>query len=85
MSVKQVTLKEEITVEGPGLHTGVNARLTLKPAPENHGYKFKRTDVNGQPVIDADVDNVVDTSRGTTLSANVKGIVTGKQIGRAHV
>ncbi len=39
MSVKQVTLKEEITVEGPGLHTGVNARLTLKPAPENHGYK----------------------------------------------
>ncbi|HRS09168.1 MAG TPA: UDP-3-O-acyl-N-acetylglucosamine deacetylase, partial [Bacteroidia bacterium] len=80
MSVKQVTLKEEITVEGPGLHTGVNARLTLKPAPENHGYKFKRTDVNGQPVIDADVDNVVDTSRGTTLSANGVKVSTTEHV-----
>jgi UDP-3-O-[3-hydroxymyristoyl] N-acetylglucosamine deacetylase / 3-hydroxyacyl-[acyl-carrier-protein] dehydratase len=70
MSLKQVTLKQEITVEGPGLHTGVNARLTFKPAPENHGYKFKRIDAKGQPIIDADVDNVVDTSRGTTLSQN---------------
>ncbi len=70
MSLKQVTLKQEITVEGPGLHTGVNARLTFKPAPENHGYKFKRVDAKDQPVIDADVDNVVDTSRGTTLSQN---------------
>ena len=70
MSLKQVTLKQEITVEGPGLHTGVNARITFKPAPENHGYKFKRIDAKGQPIIDADVDNVVDTSRGTTLSQN---------------
>ncbi len=80
MSVKQVTLKQEITVEGPGLHTGVNARLTLKPAPENYGYKFQRTDVKGQPVIDADVDNVVDTSRGTTLSANGVKVSTTEHV-----
>ncbi|MBS1765129.1 MAG: bifunctional UDP-3-O-[3-hydroxymyristoyl] N-acetylglucosamine deacetylase/3-hydroxyacyl-ACP dehydratase [Bacteroidetes bacterium] len=80
MSVKQVTLKQEITVEGPGLHTGINARLTLKPAPENHGYKFKRTDAKGQPLIDADVDNVVDTSRGTTLSANGVKVSTTEHV-----
>ena len=70
MSLKQVTLKQEISVEGPGLHTGVNAKLTFKPAPENHGYKFKRVDMKGQPTIDCDVDNVIDTSRGTTISQN---------------
>lgn len=70
MSLKQVTLKHEVSVEGPGLHTGVTAKLTFKPAPENHGYKFKRVDIKGEPVIDCDVDNVVDTSRGTTLSQN---------------
>ena len=70
MSLKQVTLKQEISVEGPGLHTGINAKLTFKPAPENHGYKFKRVDLPGQPVINCDVDNVIDTSRGTTISQN---------------
>lgn len=80
MSVKQVTLKQEITVEGAGLHTGVNARLTLKPASENHGYKFQRIDVKGQPIIDADVDNVVDTSRGTTLSANGVKVSTTEHV-----
>src|SRR5688572_22033265 len=67
MSEKQRTLKKAITISGVGLHTGKPCNLTMKPAPDNHGYKFKRTDVEGQPVIDADVDLVVDTSRGTTL------------------
>lgn len=68
--VKQRTLKKSVSVSGHGLHTGESVTLTFNPAPDNHGYKFRRTDIKGQPVIDADVDNVVDTARGTTLSQN---------------
>lgn len=70
MNVKQRTIKSEISVNGVGLHTGQPAKMTFKPAPENHGYKFVRVDLPGFPVVDADVDNVTDTSRGTTLSQN---------------
>ncbi len=70
MSLKQTTIRKPVTVSGVGLHTGVTATLTFKPAPENHWYKFKRIDLPGQPVIDVDVENVVDTSRGTTLQQN---------------
>ena len=70
MSIKQRTIKEAISVSGVGLHTGKSVTLTYKPAPENHGYKFSRVDMPGKPVIDADVDNVVDTARGTTLEQN---------------
>ena len=49
------------------MHTGVNANLTFKPAPENHGYQFKRIDLPDQPIIEADVDHVIDTNRGTTI------------------
>jgi UDP-3-O-[3-hydroxymyristoyl] N-acetylglucosamine deacetylase / 3-hydroxyacyl-[acyl-carrier-protein] dehydratase len=68
--VKQRTIKSPVSVSGVGLHTGKKVTLTYKPAPENHGYKFCRVDLPGQPVIDADVDNVVDTARGTTLEQN---------------
>jgi UDP-3-O-[3-hydroxymyristoyl] N-acetylglucosamine deacetylase / 3-hydroxyacyl-[acyl-carrier-protein] dehydratase len=67
MSVKQKTLANSFTIEGKGLHTGVNVTMKFLPAPVNHGFKFKRVDVENQPVIDADVDLVVDTSRGTLL------------------
>lgn len=49
------------------MHTGVSATMTFLPAPTNHGYKFQRVDLPGQPIVDADVDNVVDLSRGTTI------------------
>lgn len=52
------------------MHTGAPVTLTFNPAPENHWYKFQRTDVEGQPIIEADCDLVVDTSRGTTLEKN---------------
>ncbi len=64
----QHTIKREATISGVGLHTGNKVTLTFKPAPVNHGYKFKRTDLEGAPIINADVDNVADISRGTTLS-----------------
>lgn len=67
MVVKQKTLAKSFTIEGKGLHTGVNVTMNFKPAPENHGFKFKRVDLKNKPVIDADVDLVIDTSRGTLL------------------
>lgn len=74
--IRQTTIKQRVTVSGVGLHTGASVNLTFAPAPENHGFKFKRLDLEGQPVIDADVDNVVDTSRGTTLMQNNAKIST---------
>jgi UDP-3-O-[3-hydroxymyristoyl] N-acetylglucosamine deacetylase / 3-hydroxyacyl-[acyl-carrier-protein] dehydratase len=70
MSVKQKTLKEAVTISGAGLHTGKEVIITLNPAPENHGFKFRRVDLPDQPVIDADADLVVDTSRGTSIEFN---------------
>ncbi len=70
MEKKQTTLQTEVTISGVGLHTGAPVNLTLKPAAEGHGFKFRRIDLPGSPTIDADVDNVVDTARGTTLEQN---------------
>lgn len=68
--VKQRTLKRSFSLAGKGLHTGLNINIVFHPAPENYGYKIRRTDVLGQPVIDALAENVVDTQRGTVLSDN---------------
>ncbi|GAB3341131.1 bifunctional UDP-3-O-[3-hydroxymyristoyl] N-acetylglucosamine deacetylase/3-hydroxyacyl-ACP dehydratase [Larkinella ripae] len=70
MNTKQQTIQKAVSVSGVGLHTGVVATMTFLPAPPNHGYKFQRIDLPGQPIVDADVDNVVDLSRGTTLEQN---------------
>src|SRR5919112_2200864 len=70
MNDKQHTIKSPVTVSGIGLHTGVMANMTFLPAPVNHGYKFQRIDLPGQPIVAADVDNVVDLSRGTTIEQN---------------
>ncbi len=68
MLVNQRTLKNSVSVEGVGLHTGNLSTLTFHPAPEGYGYKFVRIDLEGSPEIPALVDNVVDISRGTTLA-----------------
>jgi UDP-3-O-[3-hydroxymyristoyl] N-acetylglucosamine deacetylase/3-hydroxyacyl-[acyl-carrier-protein] dehydratase len=70
MNDKQHTIQAPVTVRGIGLHTGVEATMTFCPAPVGHGYKFQRVDLPGQPTVDADVDNVVDLSRGTTIEQN---------------
>ena len=67
MNTRQHTIQKAITVSGVGLHTGVSANMTFLPAKPNHGIKFQRTDIEGEPTVDADVDNVVDLSRGTTI------------------
>lgn len=68
--MKQRTLSSSFTLRGKGLHTGLELVVTFNPAPVNHGYKIKRVDVEGQPVIDAIAENVVETTRGTVLGAN---------------
>ncbi|MEZ7816928.1 MAG: UDP-3-O-acyl-N-acetylglucosamine deacetylase, partial [Flavobacteriales bacterium] len=50
-STKQHTLKSKITFKGVGLHTGKMCTLTVQPAAAHHGYKFQRTDLEGQPIV----------------------------------
>jgi len=76
MNTQQKTLRAAVTVSGTGLHTGQMVNLTFKPAPSNHRYVYKRIDLDGQPEIKVDVDNVIDTSRGTTLEQNGARVVT---------
>lgn len=66
--MKQRTLLREVTTKGAGLHTGDMVRLTLKPAPVNHGIVFKRVDLHGQPEIRPSVDAIVDLVRSTTIA-----------------
>ena len=80
MADKQFTLKESIKFTGVGLHTGEKVNLEICPAPVNHGYKFQRVDLEGQPIIKADVDLVVSTDRGTTLEQNGARIYTTEHV-----
>ena len=79
-SVLQNTIANQITLEGVGLHTGKNVVLTFKPAPANTGYVFKRTDLKGQPTVEADVQYVNDTQRGTNLIKNNVKIHTSEHV-----
>ncbi|MEM9836635.1 MAG: bifunctional UDP-3-O-[3-hydroxymyristoyl] N-acetylglucosamine deacetylase/3-hydroxyacyl-ACP dehydratase [Bacteroidota bacterium] len=65
--MKQCTIKESISIQGVGLHTGIPVTLHFQPAPADHGIKFQRIDVEGQPIINADVNRIVNTERSTTL------------------
>lgn len=64
---KQNTLATSFTLQGKGLHTGLDIQITFNPAPENHGYKIKRVDLSDQPVIDAVAENVINMQRGTVV------------------
>ncbi len=77
---KQRTLKEVVKLSGIGLHTGEKVNVEICPAPENHGYKFQRVDLEGTPVVKADVDLVVSTDRGTTLEYKGARIYTTEHI-----
>ena len=77
---KQQTIKKEISLNGVGLHTGNEVTLTFKPAPVNSGFCFVRTDLEGQPVIEADVSYVVNTQRGTNLEKDGVKIQTSEHV-----
>ena len=63
----QQTINEKFSISGIGLHTGVSSTITIKPAPPNHGIKFKRIDIKSSIPIEASVSNVIDVTRGTTI------------------
>ena len=80
MSEKQRTLKEAVKLSGVGLHTGEKVQVEIVPAKENHGYKFQRVDLEGEPTINADCDLVVATDRGTTLEQNGARVYTTEHL-----
>ncbi len=77
---KQQTIKNEISLKGVGLHTGKEVTLTFKPAPENTGFVFRRMDLEDQPTIEADVNYVVNTQRGTNLEKDGVSIQTSEHV-----
>jgi len=94
MTIKQRTIAKPVTVSGKGLHSGIEVNLTIKPAIENEGICFIRTDLEGKPKIKADCFNVTDTSRGTSISNNnatvstvehVLAAITGMEIDNAII
>ena len=74
--MKQTTIADSFSVKGKGLHTGLEIEATFNPAPENHGYKFQRIDIEGQPVIDALAEFVTSTTRGTVISRGEVSVST---------
>lgn len=78
--VKQQTIKESVSCSGIGLHTGVDSTITFKPSAENRGIRFVRNDIEGSPEIRADIDHVVDISRGTTIAENGTRIHTVEHV-----
>ena len=63
----QQTLKDKFSLSSKGLHTGLHLTVTFCPAPVHHGIKIQRIDLEGQPIIEALAENVIDTSRGTVV------------------
>lgn len=80
MAEKQRTLKGTVKLAGIGLHTGEKVNIEITPAPANHGYKFQRIDLEGEPTINADCDLVVATDRGTTLEQNGARVYTTEHL-----
>ena len=83
--VKQKTIKNEISLTGVGLHTGKEVKMTFKPAPINNGFTFVRVDLEGQPIIEADANYVVNTQRGTNLEKKGVKIQTSEHVLAAFI
>jgi UDP-3-O-[3-hydroxymyristoyl] N-acetylglucosamine deacetylase / 3-hydroxyacyl-[acyl-carrier-protein] dehydratase len=76
MKEKQRTIASPVKVSGKGLHSGTSVSLTFHPAPVNAGIAFRRVDLEGQPILQANCDLVTDTNRGTTIEANGAKVAT---------
>jgi UDP-3-O-[3-hydroxymyristoyl] N-acetylglucosamine deacetylase / 3-hydroxyacyl-[acyl-carrier-protein] dehydratase len=85
MSKKQQTIKREVSLSGVGLHTGNTVKMTFKPAPIDYGYAFTRVDLEGEPIIAALAEYVVNTQRGTNLEKNGVQIQTSEHVLAAAV
>ncbi|MFZ5948898.1 MAG: bifunctional UDP-3-O-[3-hydroxymyristoyl] N-acetylglucosamine deacetylase/3-hydroxyacyl-ACP dehydratase [Stygiobacter sp.] len=80
MIEQQKTISKEVSISGIGLHTGTQCTMTFKPAPDNYGIRFVRVDLGGNPEIPANVDYVVDISRGTTLGLGDARVYTVEHV-----
>ncbi|PSR14589.1 MAG: UDP-3-O-[3-hydroxymyristoyl] N-acetylglucosamine deacetylase [Bacteroidetes bacterium] len=78
--MKQKTIKQPTSLEGVGLHSGAAVKLTFQPAVEDHGIKFQRMDLDGNPVVHADVGRVVSTERSTTIKSGEASISTVEHV-----
>ena len=76
----QTTIKKDISLRGVGLHTGKEVNLTFKPAKENTGYTFTRIDLKEKPVIEANINYVFNTDRGTCLNKDDVRIQTTEHV-----
>jgi UDP-3-O-[3-hydroxymyristoyl] N-acetylglucosamine deacetylase/3-hydroxyacyl-[acyl-carrier-protein] dehydratase len=85
MTKKQKTIQKEICLSGVGLHTGKAVKMTIKPAPVNHGFAFSRVDLEGAPTIEARAEYVTNTQRGTNLEKNGVQIQTSEHVLAAAV
>jgi UDP-3-O-[3-hydroxymyristoyl] N-acetylglucosamine deacetylase/3-hydroxyacyl-[acyl-carrier-protein] dehydratase len=85
MVKKQKTIQKEICLSGVGLHTGNTVKMTIKPAPVNHGFAFSRVDLEGAPTIQARAEYVTNTQRGTNLEKNGVQIQTSEHVLAAAV
>ena len=77
---KQRTIGKAVSLKGVGLHTGEKVTMKFVPAPENHGFAFKRVDLEGEPVIEADASYVINTQRGTNLEKHGVKIQTSEHV-----
>ncbi len=80
MAEKQRTLSQTVILNGRGLHTGVETSITLNPADENYGFKFRRVDLENQPIIKALAENVSFTERGTVLKEGEATVSTTEHL-----
>lgn len=78
--MKQRTIARRVSVDGVGLHTGAYVHLTFHPAPVDHGCKFQRTDLEGEPVFSADVNRVISTDRSTTIKVGDASVMTVEHV-----
>lgn len=78
--MKQRTIAREVTIQGNALHTGEAVTLTLKPAPADHGYVFRRVDLSGSPELRPRVDQVTDLVRATTIQVGHAKIHTVEHV-----
>jgi UDP-3-O-[3-hydroxymyristoyl] N-acetylglucosamine deacetylase/3-hydroxyacyl-[acyl-carrier-protein] dehydratase len=85
MLVQQRTIRQPASMSGIGLHTGSLSTMTFRPAPENFGIRFRRVDLGGAPEVPADVDHVVDISRGTTIEVGAARVHTVEHVMAALV
>jgi len=82
---KQRTIAEQVSFSGVGLHTGSLTTMVFKPAPPDSGITFYRVDLSDKPAIRADIDHVLDVSRGTTIGANGAKVHTVEHVLAAAV